>query len=43
MASKEIKQVIDDTINSYSDQLRAISLDVNIYAIKIYTIKELCK
>ncbi|KAI8071954.1 hypothetical protein BDF21DRAFT_366297 [Thamnidium elegans] len=29
MASKEIKQVIDDTINSYSDKLRAISLDIH--------------
>ncbi|GAA5816020.1 hypothetical protein MFLAVUS_009542 [Mucor flavus] len=29
MASKKIKQVIDDTINSYSDKLRAISLDIH--------------
>lgn len=29
MASKEIKQVIDDTINRYSQELRSMSLDVS--------------
>lgn len=29
MATKEIKQVIDDTINEYSKELREISLKVS--------------